>query len=574
MASRSSNLFIQPFLKQFATGISPTRWYLVFAIPLFIWLSWASVNFQFATFGYWQDIWEHAATIKEWMTDLWNPGNPHLSTNDGSARYAPYFFVLTLLGKLFQLTALEALGIGGILNAAILLFGIYLFTKAYFNSDWAPVISLIVFLGGWGMGWIWASNYQLRSLFYVISYPATFSFALSLVAFWLVLKLLRESHPNWISFIAFALSISTLLVVHPPTGSFALASSASLIIFEPHVKWLQRAKVICVLFVGSVAVELWPYFSTWGLILHSSHSAWDMNPIINGSSSWTKLTFNDDLLNLLRTDHPLLPVEKSFYSPIFIAGTIGPALLGLPILLYSFIRGQHKWFVLAGFIMMLAGYLSEPLFNAPLGHRFLYFMVFYLHLAIIGFLVHGLGLPIKDRATHPSCLTVSCLAVMVVSFIGNIGLAVIMFAGYHPQLSNNPPYRLEKLQRYSKLQPVMLDSSRIGQLLSDDAVVIGLPWEIWPIPTFSGKVTAINHPNPFVLDGAARYAESTLFFYPNVAKETRQMILTKYGVTHILLNTEFVHDEKTRQQIELFGEVVGRIKRFEIIKLPSKGLKE
>ena len=161
--------------------LSPVTMYLMVATPLLLWLFWSTIFFPLSTYAFHEDLWEHSAAIKEWKSNLWAPRNPHLDIDASSPRYMPFFFVLTVMAKLIDLKAIDALKFAGVFNLLLLFTGIFLFFRTYFRNDFAPVLGLVILLGVWGTGWRSSGEYQLRSLFYVASYPATFAFALSLV---------------------------------------------------------------------------------------------------------------------------------------------------------------------------------------------------------------------------------------------------------------------------------------------------------------------------------------------------------------------------------------------------------
>ena len=78
--------------------VTPLSLYLIIAIPVFIVLTISNIFFQPSAQAYSADFWEHAATINEWLRDIWHPGNPHLLLDVGTPRYMPYYFVLTAIG--------------------------------------------------------------------------------------------------------------------------------------------------------------------------------------------------------------------------------------------------------------------------------------------------------------------------------------------------------------------------------------------------------------------------------------------------------------------------------------------
>ena len=180
---RSEKVIRNPLVKNI--NISSKWAYLFISIPILAAISWSVLNHPLYASYYASDFWEHSALIREWIKNLWHPGNPHLAIDTGSPRYMPFFFLLTVLAKIFDLSPIQALGIGGVMTMILFICGVWLFLSLYFKNDWAPFIGLIVLLCGWGAGWYWSNCYQLRNLFYVITYPSSFVFSLCFFSFWL-----------------------------------------------------------------------------------------------------------------------------------------------------------------------------------------------------------------------------------------------------------------------------------------------------------------------------------------------------------------------------------------------------
>ena len=529
------------------------------AIPVFIWLSWAAFYYPFAAYGYWQDIWEHAAVINEWMKDLWHPKNPHLPVDTGSPRYMPYFFLLSSIGRLFDLEALQVLGLGSVLNVAALLTGIFLFFRLYFKDEWAPVIGGAIMLGGWGIAWIWPNNYQLRSLFYVSSYPATFAMAMSLLAFWIAVKLLWDEFRSLWWYVVLVSLVFVIVLSHQPTGSFAIASLFILAVVEPGVSLACRGKLAILVLLGTLLAGFWPYFSLWDLVAGTPASIW--SAAAPTDQNWIESSIQAFIVGRG-------PMNK-FYSPIVIIMSFAPALLGFPIIIYLAYR-KSQLFIVAGFLVMMTPYVANMIFPIPLGPRYLYFSIFYLHLALTWSVLTALRYGRNSEQQRPpgsSRVLVGMTSSMVVlAFGGNLLLAGLIFAGYHPRMTYDPPYRVEDIKRYSRIEPVVSDMRKIATYIPVDAVVLGVPWMVWPLPTFKGKITAVNHANPFILDGGRRKADALKFFKPTTSHEERSEILQRYHATHIVYKQD-VTSAPVIADIDKLGKVVGTVKSLAIVAL-------
>ena len=191
-----------------------------------------------------------------------------MAIDTGSPRYMPFFFLLTVLARIFSLTPIQALGIGGVLTMILFLYGVWLFLSLYFRNDWAPFVGLIVLLGGWGAGWYWSNCYQLRCLFYVITFPSSFVFSVSFFSFWLATKILRQRAITLGSLILLGIMSALMLLCHPLTGAFAIGSLCLLALSEPNSFFFTPLDAYCrridrgfgrgtVAFLFSVACHFW-----------------------------------------------------------------------------------------------------------------------------------------------------------------------------------------------------------------------------------------------------------------------------------------------------------------------------
>ena len=135
----------------------PILVYWAIAATLIAYMGWSVMAEPLFALNLNSDLWEHSAAIREWMNDLWNPKNPHLMSEAGSPRYMPFFFLLAIVGNTLDLGTIDVLKLATLFNSVLLVLGIFLFFRAYFRSDWAPVIGLIVLLTGWGAAWSWSN---------------------------------------------------------------------------------------------------------------------------------------------------------------------------------------------------------------------------------------------------------------------------------------------------------------------------------------------------------------------------------------------------------------------------------
>ena len=535
-------------LKKIIT-ISPKWAYLFISIPILAAISWSVLNNPLYTFYSSSDFWEHSATIHEWTKNLWHPGNPHMAIDTGSPRYMPFFFLLTVLARIFSLTPIQALGVGGVMTMILFLCGVWLFLSLYFRNDWAPFVGLIVLLGGWGAGWYWSNCYQLRCLFYVIPFPSSFVFSVSFLSFWLATKILRERAIIPWSLILLSIMSALMLLSHPLTGAFAIVSLCLLALSEPNVSFSIRWRLIGVVLTGALAAELWPFFSVWHVILGTSGGE---------ATSWIK-TGNvvSHRIKMLYQTHP-------FYNPQQFFVTIGPGLLGIPALIYLGCKREHL-FIVSGFIVMSLPFVANLWFPIPLGHRFIFYMVFFLHLALIWGVLRmqsEKGEVTLQRTFLRStkikkgmlfCFLTGCL-------LWNGVLSALAMAHYLVL----PNLRFGSMQQ----EPIVDDMRCLSLVIPDEAIVMAPAQISWPLPTFTGKVVALFHDNPMVTDHQKRRKDTDRFFQVETTQEDRLKILRRYKVTHILFKGKNI-SQTVKDDFNEFGSVVKKRGDYIVIKIVS-----
>ena len=79
----------------------------------------------------------------------------------------------------------------------------------------------------------------------------------------------------------------------------------------------------------------------------------------------------------------------------------------------------------------------------------------------------------------------------------------------------------------------------------------------WILPSFYGKVVAIpeDHANPLIRNSEERKYDNEHFFSEDTPRAEGEHLLSKYNVSYILLNSEFVRDELIRD-IAVLGTVI------------------
>ena len=531
--------------------------FFLITVPLGLWLVWDALSFRLVTYSLWADYWEHSATLTEWMRDLVNPGNPHLADGSSSSRYIPTYLALAVIGKIFGLNAVDLMGISSIMNYVLTVLGIYLFCRIYFQNSWAPFTGVLVFFTVWGIPWIWANLYQLRSFFYVSGYPASFVFALSLISFWLSLRFLRCQTGLLIG-LMLLLGLSALMFVsHALTGVFGIVGCCLLACTDRDAPLSMRMLVILTMLAGAFIAELWPYFSVWDVILNKSDEVDDR--------TWQSFQGFGAMLERARSGawwHML-------YSPRDLVVGLGPALIGIPICLWLLIKRQQI-FILAGLAIMTVPYLGNIFFQIALAHRFLFYMVFFLHLAIIWAVIQLISRRQEIRSQNASSpITQLSFAAVAICFVttgvANVWMLAEDFRGNHLNLE----FRWVDKRRFLPAGSTVVDVYKeLTRDLPESAVVFGNAKLTWPLPTFKGKAVALpeNHENSLVPDEAERVAAEQIFMAPTSSDRARLAAARSFAATHVLVNVENTAPELL-SWLTRNGELLSKVERYEMYQL-------
>ncbi len=506
----------------------PRNVFIVLAALTGAWLTWDSVSYRLVTYSMWADYWEHSAALHAWLQDLWNPGNPHLADDSSSARYIPLFFVLTVIGKPLGLNAIDLMAVSAVINYLLVIAGIYLFCSIYFRNPWAPAVAFLVLFTGWGIPWIWSNLYELRSFFMTASYPSTFVFGLSMLSFWLTLAFMR-GRVGFFACIGGMLLLSALMFIsHPLTGVFGISASCLLALTERDAPLGLRGLVIAAMLGGALLAGLWPFFPVWDVILASSDEVDDRTwQVFNGIA-------------------PMLERARSgawwhmFFDTVQMPVSLGPALLGVPLALWLLLRRSYL-FIPLGALLMTGPLVLNVFFQVALAHRFMLYVVFFLHLAIVWAILELFARWQTERRSGqrtPAVMlgTLFVQALVIIAVIVHVGLLVGDYRGQHLK------YTLQVIDKRASL-PAGYDAPRLYRELTadipDDAVVIGHRRLTWPLPTFRGKTVALpdNHENSLVADQFTRVTDVERFLAETASDAERQAIVQRYGVTHAVINT-------------------------------------
>ena len=452
------------------------------------------------------DYGEHVASIRELAARPLEPHNPLLAGGGPTLRYTPYIMLLAALVRFagLSLPAVVTLASAG----SFLLFaaGLYYFSRDYFKDEKMPLYALLVLLFCWGKPFGYSNEYCLRFFCYTAFYPSMVAFGASLAGLSVLLRYVRSGRAAYCGW--YALWAAALFATHPLTGSFFFVAALVMVLAESRSVLRHLAGYAAGVALALALALLWPWYSFADAVALSTTAPWyDFKDYLYGSGT------------------------------IFRAG---PALLGIPVLVYLLKKGTNR-FVSWGGLACAGVYAAGGLVDVYLLDRYIFFSIFFLHTALawhlrqidllsIGTLKQLPG-PFSSGAAARTCWAV-VLCCCVLYQAAKLGCEQ---AGFEVNFTQRP-----MLQPYTN----PADAYRgIRDLVREGDVVLSDPLTAWLVPAFTGaKIVALYHNNPMV-DGNERRKEDVRRFYePQTTLSERRGILRSYGVTHVLLNRDRMRD--------------------------------
>lgn len=483
----------------------PTVVFALLAIGVLGWVGRSLFLAPLAQASMRSDFWEHAAALRALMDAPFSPQNPHLDTADPSPRFIPEFVLLALLARAFSLSPFQALALAGTLHLAVLMGGVYAFYRLYFRDHRAPLYGLIVALGSWYDGFHYSNVYQLSILFEVAGYPSTAAVGLSFVAFAIAVRVLRGP-PSRAWLLLLGLLVTNVALTHPLTATMTVTGVGALALLEPSVELRRRWGTLAVVAVACLAVELWPYFSTWQTLRGGDEV--DLSWVTGGS---------DDI-----AEEDPGKATHLFYRLVPLAKTIGFAAVGAYALAAVVFTGRHR-FLLLGAATMLLPFVVNATVEVPLGHRFILLAIPFLQMGMVWMLLKATPgyhegwwrLRGPPWVRHLSVLGVAAaLGAMVMVNVDKADAITHSWRGTR--------------------RSVIRRCRGVADIAGPGAVVMSDPLASWSLPACGVKVVSLQHPNPLVPDQRARGALVQRFLDPVTQNQEREQILLRYRVTHVL----------------------------------------
>jgi hypothetical protein len=385
---------------------------------------------------------------------------------------------------------LATMGIAGLTNFFIFVFGLYRFVYKQFNSRSLPAYVLFAMLVIWGTGYNWANAYHLEMFLTCLPYVGFFAFAVGFHALY-YLNCYCENN-RWRDLLLYTLLSVMAFVTHPITGAFCFVGALSLLL--KYMVFKRTLLLQGVPLLALVVCLIWPYFNYWDVFTRGTTNNWFETPLFSNQVS-----------------------------------ALGGLLIGLPISVSYALQRKHG-FVICGLILCCCIYAISGGLGILIGGRFIFFVAFFLHLATALYLSQNCVLSV--RAMRMSLRTDGMVMVLACLLIVPSGICRVREMGKQLSCVIDRPFTVHNYQ-----SPVS-DYSFLLDYLSESDVVLTRASEGGIVPAITGaRLVASQRLNPLIRDEICRRkADAEAFFTGELSLEERIGLIAKYNVTYILIN--------------------------------------
>ncbi len=483
--------------------------FLFLSFILFIFMVFHTAN------GLWYgDFWMHSNVVRELATHPLFPRHPELLLSAPHAFYSPYSLTIAWMARVFNINSITALSWAGIFNFLLFVISLRMLIVLLLGEGKRPFYTLFFTLFLWGPGaWNYSGFFHFGVIGYVLPYPSTFAMGMVFLSLSMAILYL-ENRSKWGLFLLLIFSV-IILLTHPLSAIVLYAGILALAIGHknrgsPHL-FIDSMFISAVIPLSFLIALAWPYYP---------------------------------LLKLVLSSGAVLDIDNSkMYHGLWWA--IFPALIGFPPLMLR-VKSNWKDPLALMFMGLVIVYIYGGISNHFTYGRVISSIVLILHMALADWLCSNARF--KSLPVGSKCLFVLILFLSLLGIYHNCNAQSM---GYMPGRKNDYNQYLF-LKKYTKQYDVILSDQETSFI----------------VPTFGGKVVALNCPLPFIEGYKTRQNDLDRFFDKETTLNVREGIIKKYGVNYILINKDKLKNTALFQNSDAFlGRQIYADKSFILFKV-------
>jgi alpha-1,6-mannosyltransferase len=464
------------------------------------------------------DIWEHAAAARELGAHPLDPGHPLLPVHRPHQFFSPYLMVVGLLGRLAGVSVITALDVASVFNLVLVLVGLRLFVRRVTTAPHADFWALLFVLFLWGPGaWFFSGFLHFDVVFVVLSYPSTFAKGVVFLALLAHLNYLERDDARWLA--PFLLASAVVLLTHPVDALFLALAAASFSVTHPGGDNVRHLVTTALTVAASFFVALlWPPLPLFDLLFGREAEAYRASIAVADRDMYAHVLTRLGLA-LLVVPFAARRLWRWRREPLalILAGT----LLGYG---YGWVTGEWSYGRLISSAQLVGAIIlaDERAKAGRPGRRG-------LQLATAAVVLTGVFLLRNGFSALPDRIVAGAPYRWVHSYVDEVRISDFDFLA-----QNHRTYTIVLSDLYTSLE----------------------------VPAFGSKTVAFARTQAFV-DTSERASDVNTFYGRGATAEFRQAIISKYGVSLLIVPVDHLTDDPALYGPLLdLGRVVWRNDRF------------
>lgn len=464
------------------------------------------------------DIHLYLAGVHALYVEPWLPKHEAIAVEGVySAIYTPYLVLIGVVGKTLHVSPYRALQLAGVANLLIYAGAIVLFFRTFASnpkSPWPPLIFIGVTLFLRSENYTWSSETSHQTIRLIQAYPSLLGWALAMVAFVLVERVVRGIHVR-ATLAALTLLIAFLLLSHMITATWVVGIVGLRALYAVADTWYRTSRQgesgssaalretvtiagsIFAAIVAAVCLSLlWPYYSLFLLAKFGS--------VTEGAPFGSR------------------PVQ------------IFPAVYALGLLAaISAITSRRHMFWIVAFVATTGAWAFSRLAHIDYGDRYVFFMAFFPQIMIADAASLAIERVWRQTYDHKQQRLAQIIAGTYLVALGITILRAPTMQGQWGDVVRGPAilWRRPATEQayYDHWEPLR------AAIKPGDVVMVPLLLAGYDIAAVTGARTVAVTNTPAVPDIADRTSSVERFFSKEASAETRLSELKRWHANKIVL---------------------------------------